>query len=56
MYNTEDGKKAFAVLEIGDYNDFPYMNGFEDGIYNILVTTFSPDSGKLSKLLNHPEN
>ncbi len=55
-YNAEDGKQAFAVLEIGDYKDTPYMNGYEDGIYNILVTTFPPDAGKLRELLSHPDN
>ena len=55
-YNTEDGKKAFAVLEIGDFKDAPYMNGYEDGIYNVLVTTYPPDSGKLQELLKNPKN
>lgn len=51
-YNTEDGKNAFAVLEMGDYKDDPYMNGYEDGLYNVLVTTFSPNAGKLNELLS----
>ena len=55
-YNTEEGKRAFAVLEIGDYKDSPYMNGYEDGVFNILVTTFSPDSEKLQELLNNRKN
>ncbi len=32
------------------------MNGFEGGAYNVLVTEFSPDGGKLSEYLNKKEN
>ena len=50
-FNSEIGKKAFPVLEIGEYKDAPYMNGYEEGLYNILVTTFPPDAGILNELL-----
>lgn len=55
-YATEDGRKAFAILEIGDNKDSVYMNGFEGDLYNVLVTTFPPDAGELHKLLNNPKN
>ena len=53
---TEDGKKVFAILEIGEFKDSPYMNGYESDIYNVLVTAFSPDAGKLRELLKNPKN
>lgn len=51
-----NGKKAFAVIEIGNNKDAVYMNGYEGGLYNILVTSYPPDSGELKKLLNKPSN
>ena len=51
-----DGKKAFAVVEIGEYKNPQHMNNYEGGLYNILVTAFSPDSGKLNELLNNSSN
>lgn len=55
-YTTGSGNKAIAVLEIGDNKDAVYMNGFEGGLYNILVTTFPPDSGKVSEILSKKSN
>ncbi|MBQ9860950.1 MAG: hypothetical protein IJO75_01690 [Clostridia bacterium] len=55
-YTSRSGRKAFAVLEIGEDKDSVYMNGYEGGLYNILVTTFPPDSGELKKLLENPKN
>ncbi len=55
-YNTEEGKKAFAILEIGENKDAVYMNGYEGGLYNILVTAFPPEPGKLQKLLKGKDN
>ena len=53
---TESKKKVFAVIEIGNDKDTIYMNGYEGGLYNVLVTAYPPDAGKLQELLNHPKN
>ncbi len=55
-YETIEKKKAFAVMEIGENKDSVYMNGYEGGLYNILVTTYPPDSGKLRELLENRNN
>ena len=55
-FDTKTGDKAFAVIEIGNNKDAVYMNGYEGGLYNILVTTYPPKSGKLRELLNTPSN
>lgn len=55
-YSTSEGRKAFAILEVGDAKDSVYMNGYEGGLYNILVTTYPPDAGKLQDLLKNPSN
>ena len=56
-FNTKSGDTAFAVIEIGNDKDAPYMNGYEGGLYNILVTTYPPKSAeKLRELLKNPKN
>lgn len=56
-FDTESGDTAFAVIEIGNDKDAPYMNGFEGGLYNILVTTYPPKSSqKLRELLTTKGN
>lgn len=44
-----DGKKhhSWAVLDFGDFHHEPFMNGYEGGSFNVLVTTFEPEN------LNH---
>lgn len=49
----ENGKKAIAVLEIGNNKDVVYMNSFEGGLYNVLVTTYPPNSGEIEKLVKN---
>lgn len=53
---TDDGRSVFSVLEIGDYKDAPYMNGYEGDLYNVFVTAYPPKAGKLLELLNNPKN
>ena len=55
-FNDKTGDKAFAVLEIGNAKDKVYMNGYEGGLYNILVTTYPPKSGKINELLKNSQN
>ena len=55
-FDTKTGDKAFAVIEIGNNKDAVYMNGYEGGLYNILVTTYPPQSGKLKELLTGSSN
>ena len=55
-YDTDDGRKALAILEIGDYKPEWTMNGYEQGMYNILVTTYPPDQGVVSDLLRKKTN
>ncbi|MBQ3146790.1 MAG: hypothetical protein IJB91_03585 [Oscillospiraceae bacterium] len=55
-FGTESGDKAFAVIEIGNNKDSVYMNGYEGGLYNILVTTYPPKTGKLKELLKNSNN
>ncbi len=56
QFNTTTGDTAFAVIEIGNDKDSVYMNGYEGGLYNILVTTYPPKAGKLKELLKNPNN
>ena len=48
-----EGKRhsAWVVLDFGDFHHEPFMNGYEGGSFNVLVTTFSPDN-----LRNYMEN
>ena len=55
-FGTKAGDKAFAVIEIGNNKDSVYMNGYEGGLYNILVTTYPPKTGKLKELLTNSNN
>lgn len=55
-YESQNGKKAIAILEIGDYKDKPVINGFESGMYNIFVTTYPPNRGKVAELLENKKN
>ena len=55
-FDTKAGDTAFAVIEIGNDKNAIHMNGFEGGLYNILVTTYPPKTGKLKELLNNPNN
>ena len=55
-FDTKTGDKAFAIIEIGNNKDAVYMNGYEGGLYNILVTTYPPKSGKLKELLTASSN
>ena len=55
-YETQNKKKAFAILEIGNDKNAVYMNGYEGGLYNIFVTAFSPEQGKLNELLKSENN
>jgi hypothetical protein len=34
---------AWAVLDFGSFHHEPFMNGYEGGSFNVLVTTFEPD-------------
>lgn len=56
QFGEEGGNKAFAVVEIGNDKNEVHMNGFEGGLYNILVTTYPPKAGKLQELLSNSEN
>lgn len=56
QFSAKKGDKAFAVIEIGNNKDSVYMNGYEGGLYNILVTTYPPKSGKLNELLSNSDN
>ena len=47
----ENGKKAIVILEIGNYKRSSHVNSFEDGTYNVLVTAYPPDSGKIEDLI-----
>ena len=56
QFNTTNGDTAFAVIEVGNDKNASHMNGYEGGLYNILVTTYPPKSGKLKELLNNSNN
>ena len=53
---TETKQKAVAVLEIGESKKSEYLNGYESGFYQILVTAFEPDAGYVESLLNKNGN
>ena len=55
-YDTTEGKKSLAVLEIGDYKPEWTMNGYKNDMYNILVTTYPPDNGVVADLLRNKTN
>lgn len=53
-YKDKGGKRAIAVLGFGDFKHAQYLNGYESGTYNILVTTYLPDS--IESYLSNEEN
>ena len=55
-FENENKKRVFAVVEIGNDKNAVHMNGYESGMYNVLVTTFPPDKGVLQELLNNKNN
>lgn len=56
-FNLENGRKAFAVLELtGDFKDALYVNGYDSGNYNVFVTVYPPKDYKLKELLTNKNN
>ena len=55
-FETEEKQKAVAVLEIGESKKSEYLNGYESGFYQILVTAFEPNSGYVNSLLQKDGN
>ena len=56
-FNLENGRKAFAVLELsGENKDALYINGYEGGQYNVFVTVYPPKSIKIRELLSNKNN
>ncbi len=56
-YHTEKGDEAFAVVELENFKDEPYLNGYAPEMYNILVTLYQPDAKKrVTNLLNGKDN
>lgn len=56
-YRTEKGSDAFAVVELENFKDEPYMNGYAPEMYNVLVTLYQPDAKKrIMILLNGEDN
>lgn len=55
-FETAEKQKAVAVLEIGESKKSEYLNGYESGFYQILVTAFEPDTGYVETLLNKDGN
>ena len=56
-FETESKKRAIAVLEIGENKNAIHMNGYEGGIYQVLVTAFVPDNYQYIKdILDNKKN
>ena len=56
-FETEAKKRAIAILEIGENKNAIHMNGYEGGIYQVLVTAFVPDSYQYIKgILDNKKN
>jgi len=56
-FETEAKKRAIAVIEIGENKNAIHMNGYEGGIYQVLVTAFVPDSYQYIKdILDNKKN
>ena len=56
-YRTERGSDAFAVVELENFKDEPYLNGYAPDMYNILVTLYQPDAKqRVTNLLNGKDN
>ena len=55
-YRNRGHKLALAVVEFDNYKGSEYLNGFEAGMYNVLVTAFTPDSSYIKKYLISSNN
>ena len=56
-YRTVHGKNAIAVVEMDDYKDEPYMNGYGGAKYSVLITLFPPSAkDRVTGLLKAKEN
>lgn len=56
-FETEAKKRAIAILEIGENKNAILMNGYDGGIYQILVTAFIPDNYQYIKgILDNKKN
>ena len=55
-FETERKQKAVAVLEIGENKNPEYLNGYNGGFYQVLITAFEPDTGYVETLLNKNGN
>ena len=55
-YRNRGHKLALAVVEFDNYKGSEYLNGFEAGMYNVLVTAFTPDSLYIKKYLISSNN
>jgi len=55
-FDTAEKQKAVAVLEIGENKNPEYLNGYNGGFYQVLVTAFEPDTGYVETLLNKNSN
>ena len=56
-YRTAHGKNAIAVVEMDDYKDEPYMNGYGGAKYSVLITLFPPSAkDRVTGLLKAKEN
>lgn len=42
--DKKTGKETLTVMDFGNNKKASYMNGYEGGTYNVLVTTYNPDS------------
>ena len=47
-----DSTPKIAVVEIGENKNIEYMNGYQGGKYQVLVTTLNPDDGYIEDLRN----
>ena len=55
-FETAEKTKAVAVLEIGENKNPEYLNGYNGGFYQVLVTAFEPDTGYVETLLGKDGN
>jgi hypothetical protein len=51
-FEGKNGESAIAVVEIGENKNIEYMNGYQGGKYQVLVTTLNPDDGYIEDLRN----
>ena len=45
-YFDDGGKAALAALDFSNLKNPAYMNGYEGGLFNVMVTAFNPDNLK----------